>query len=140
LLLGPIDGLVVGGVGSFIYQLFFSGYGITVTTFLWILPHTISGLIAGLYAKYKKFTLSFSQTCFIVIISNLLVTTLNTLALYVDSRMFGYYSKMLVFGSLGIKVIVGIILAIIYSLTIPKLSTLIKKYMLIREGLNVDRY
>ena len=50
LLSGPIDGLIVGGVGSFLYQLLFSGYGITATTGLWILPHALSGLIVGLYA------------------------------------------------------------------------------------------
>ena len=36
LLMGPIDGMITGAVGSFIYQLFFSGYGITPTTILWI--------------------------------------------------------------------------------------------------------
>ena len=127
LLLGPVDGLIVGGVGSFIYQILFSGYGITATTILWVLPHAISGYVAGLYARSKNFSLDFGQTCFIVIISNLIVTALNTLALYVDSKMFGYYSQTLVFGSLGLKIITGIILAVIYSLAMPKLIALLKK-------------
>ncbi|MBQ6126711.1 MAG: ECF transporter S component [Erysipelotrichaceae bacterium] len=48
LLFGPLDGLYVGGIGSFIYQLLFSGYGITATTPLWILQHALSGRIVGL--------------------------------------------------------------------------------------------
>ena len=90
LLSGPIDGLIVGGVGSFIYQLLFSGYGITATTPLWILPHAISGLLVGFYAKSKNFDLSLKQISLICIASALCVTALNTLALYVDAKLFGY--------------------------------------------------
>ena len=127
LLLGPESGLIVGGVGSFIYQILFSGYGITATTILWVIPHALSGYVAGLYAKSKNFSLDFRQTCFIVIISNLIVTAFNTLALYVDSKMFGYYSSALVFGNLGIKIITGVILAVIYSLALPKLIEMLRK-------------
>ncbi len=127
LLLGPVDGLLVGAIGSTIYQLLFSGYGITPTTPLWVLPHALSGLIVGLYAKYKKYDLDFKSTVFISIISALLVTTLNLLALYVDSKMFGYYSKTLVFGNIIFKIITGILLSIIYSSVLPKLLAFIKK-------------
>ena len=127
LLLGPVDGLIVGGVGSFIYQILFSGFGITATTILWILPHAISGYVAGLIAKSKNFSLDFKMTCLTVIISNLIVTALNTLALYVDAKIVGYYTFALVFGSLGIKIITGVFLAIIYSLALPKLISMIRK-------------
>ena len=36
LLLGPIDGMAIGGVGTLLYQLV--RYGVSVTTPLWILP------------------------------------------------------------------------------------------------------
>ena len=127
LLLGPVDGLIVGGVGSFLYQILFSGYGFTVTTLLWVLPHAISGYVAGLYARSKNFSLDFKQTCFIVTISNFIVTIFNTLAFYVDSKIVGYYSYALVFGNLLIKFVVGIILGIIYALTLPKLIEMLKK-------------
>ena len=129
LLLGPVDGLLVGAIGSTIYQLLFSGYGITPTTPLWVLPHALSGLIVGLYAKYKKYDLDFKNTVFISIISALLVTSLNLLALYVDSKMFGYYSKTLVFGNIIFKIITGILLSIIYSSVLPKLLAFLKKQL-----------
>lgn len=118
---GPIDGLIVGTLGSAIYQLFFSGYGLMITTPLWILPHAISGLIVGLYSKKHNYSLTNKQTIFICILSALLVTILNTVGIYVDSKIYGYYTFVYVFGSIIFKIIAGIILAIIYSLIIPKL-------------------
>ena len=43
LLLGPLDGLAVGLVGSFLNQLL--TYGLSVTTVLWILPAGLRGLV-----------------------------------------------------------------------------------------------
>ena len=129
LLFGPIDGLMVGGIGSFIYQLLFSGYGITATTILWVLPHALSGLIVGAYAKFKKFELSVIDIGLISIISALLVTVLNVLALYVDSKLYGYYSYVLVFGNVLVKVLIGIILAIVYTSILPKLIDFLRKQM-----------
>ena len=129
LLFGPLDGLYVGGIGSFIYQLLFSGYGITATTPLWILPHALSGLLVGLYTKRKGFSFSFTETAFITSFSALLVTALNILALYVDSKLFGYYSYALVFGNVILKIAVGIILSFVYSLALPKLLTFLKKQL-----------
>lgn len=127
LLLGPVDGLIVGGVGSLVYQLLFSGYGLTATTLLWVLPHAISGLVVGLYASYKKYELKHIEIGFISIVSAIIVTALNCLALYADSNMYGYYSPVLVFGNIALKILTGIILAIIYSSVLPKLLSFLKK-------------
>ena len=129
LLLGPVDGLIVGGVGSFIYQLLFSGYGITATTLLWVIPHAVSGLIVGLYARSKNYSLDYIQTGFIATVSAITVTALNLLALYIDSKLYGYYSKALVFGNLLIKIITGVVLAIIYSSILPRLIALLRKQL-----------
>ena len=127
MLMGPMDGFIVGAVGSAIYQLLFSGYGITLTTPLWILPYAISGFIVGLYAKSKNHKLNFYQTVFICCISAFVVSGLNLLAIYVDSKVYGYYSDTLVFGNLLIKIITGIILATIYSTILPRLISFLKK-------------
>ena len=127
LLSGPVDGLIVGGIGAFLYQLLFSGYGITATTALWILPHAASGLIVGWYAKAYDYRLNLYQTILIASISALLVTSLNLLALYVDSKLYGYYSYALVFGNLLIKIVIGLILAVLYSCILPKLLAYLHK-------------
>ena len=127
IMFGPKDGLIVGTIGSFIYQLFLSGYGISATTILWILPHSLSGLVVGLYAKKYNFKLTFKQICFITIVSSILVTTLNSIVLYIDSLIYGYYFKGLIMGSIIIKVLVGIISSIIYSLIMPRLINFLKE-------------
>ena len=126
ILFGPIDGLIVGTVGSTIYQILFSGYGLMITTPLWVLPHAISGLIVGLYAKKNNFDLSNKKTTFITILSSLLVTVLNTLVIYIDSKLYGYYSFAYVFGSIFIKIICGVILAVIYTFIINRIVSQFK--------------
>ena len=123
---GPIDGLIVGTVGSSIYQILFSGYGLMPTTPLWVLPHAISGLVVGLYAKKQNYVLGSKQLIYITILSSLLVTALNTLAIYIDAKVYGYYTFAYVFGSIIFKIIAGIVLAIIYSLIITKLIKAVK--------------
>lgn len=122
ILFGPIDGLIVGTFGSAIYQIMFSGYGLMITTPLWIIPHALSGLLVGLYSKKHNYSLSNKQTILITIISAFVVTILNTLAIYIDAKVFGYYTFAYVFGSIVFKVVSGIILAIIYSLIISRLT------------------
>ena len=127
LLLGKLEGFMVGFIGSFLYQILFSGYGFTATTLLWVLPHAISGLVVGFIAEKRKEQLDFKTISMIAIFSALLVTTLNTLALFIDAKIYGYYSKVLVFGSIPLKIAAGILLAIIYALALPKTIVLIKK-------------
>jgi len=124
LLFGPIDGMLCATIGSFIYQLLFSGYGLTITTPLWMLPHIISGLVVGLFAKRKKFDLNKNETILITIISCLLVTLFNSLAMYIDSLIFKY--SIAIWAMLPFRIIAGIILAIIYSLIIPRFKKIIK--------------
>ncbi|MBR2545857.1 MAG: ECF transporter S component [Erysipelotrichaceae bacterium] len=128
LLMGPIEGLIVGFTGSAIYQIFLSSYGITATTPLWILPHAVNGLLAGLLGRTVK-QLTTINVISIASICAFTVTALNTLALYVDSKLFGYYSNKLVFGALRIKIATGFILAVIYALILPKLITQLKKLL-----------
>ena len=75
LLMGPWDGALVGSLGAFIYQLFFSGYGLTPTTPLWILPHFASGLLVGLYARKNNYDLDFKKIAFISAVSAFCVTS-----------------------------------------------------------------
>lgn len=125
-LFGPLAGFAVGGLGSFLYQILFSGYGLTITTILWILPHALSGLLVGFISKKRNYNCNQKEIIVISILSAFLVTGLNLIALYFDSKIFGYYSFALVFGNVVIKIIAGMILAILYSFILPKLIALLK--------------
>lgn len=117
LLFGPIDGLIIGGLGSFLNQML--TFGVTATTILWILPHAASGLLVGLYAKYRGFRYSYRQMIFITVCSALLVTALNTFAMYLDSVIYGYFSVPYVFGALPFRIVAGIITAVAYTAVLP---------------------
>ncbi len=119
LLFGPADGAAVGLVGTLIYQLL--RYGVSVTTPLWIAPYVLCGLLVGLYAKRRGFALDRKQTAFIVISNELLITALNTVALYVDSRIYGYYSAAFIFGSLALRIVICVAKALAYSFALAPL-------------------
>jgi len=113
LLFGPLDGMAVGGVGTLIYQLL--RYGVSVTTPLWMLPYIVCGLTAGLYARKHGFELGRGQTAAVVVGSELLVTVLNTGVLYLDSKIFDYYSPAFIFGSLGLRLVICVVKAAVFS-------------------------
>ena len=125
LLFGPADGFLIGFLGSFLNQML--TYGFTSTTLLWILPHAASGLLVGLLGKTMKQPLNVPKTAVITIASALTVTALNTLAMYVDSKVNGYYSKAFVFGALGARILTGVAMAVAFAILLPPLLDRLKK-------------
>lgn len=111
-LLGPWYGAAAGTVGSFVSQML--KYGFSATTALWILPAAIRGISAGLifYAFGKKAKIL--PVSVSVVASSLLVTAFNTLAIYVDSVVYGYYSFAYVFGDTVWRLISSVLTAVIY--------------------------
>ena len=124
-LFGPVDALLVGGIGELINQV--TSFGITPTTILWILPIVIRGLMVGLCAKgfkkgmsrkvivQKKVPLVFWAVC---IVSGIVSSLFNTLALYVDSKLFGYYTFAMVFGALAVRLLMSAVTAVVIAVAI----------------------
>ena len=131
---GPLHGGLIGLLGSTVYQLFFSGYGITPTTPLWILPALVRGLIIGFYSRKKGYEPQGRGLVAITILSGLTVTALNTVALYTDSIIYNYYSFELVFGLLIPKFIISAVLAVIFALAVPTLVKKIRKNIKLPAG------
>ena len=125
-LLGPVDGLAVGLVGSFLYQMI--SYGFTATTLLWILPAGLRGLLVGLYAKRRGFSMSLPQTIFITVVTALLVTALNTLLLYVDSWVYSY-SYIAALPTVVLRIIAGIVTAVVFSLLLPSILSALRRLL-----------
>ncbi len=124
LLFGPIEGMIVGFLGTFIYQLL--RYGLSVTTLLWILPYVICGLLVGQYSKSNGYNINRKQMIFIVVVTELIVTSLNTFAMYIDSKIFGYYSYAYIFGSVIIRYISCILKSVIFANILPKMVNILK--------------
>lgn len=131
LLLGPLDGLAIGGIGTFIYQIL--RYGFSPTTILWMFPYMVCGVLAGLYSKKHGFNCTKKQIWFIVIISEVLILILNTGVMYIDSIIFGYYSAAYIFGNTVVRVVVCLAKAVVFSLIIPLLLKPVRKSVILKE-------
>lgn len=123
---GPLMGAAVGLIGTFLTQLI--TYGLTPTTALWILPAGVRGLCAGLlfiaFGKSLKIPVLTVET----VISSLVVTALNTIVIYLDSVIYGYYSKAVVFGGLALRIISGVISSVVFALLLPAVLRVIEKH------------
>ena len=126
-LFGPVDGLIVGLLGSFLNQLY--SYGLTLTTVIWIIPAGVRGLLIGLYSKRHSFDMSMKQTQFITISTAILTTVLNTVVMYIDSKYYGYYTPAYVFGMLLPRFLSGIIIAVIFGMLLPHIIKPLKKFL-----------
>ena len=137
-LFGPVDAAIVGGLAEFLNQLL--TFGITPTTALWVLPAVVRGLFVGfcllpLRKRHAGQNLLLGKRLIVFYVvcltSAVIVSCLNTFTLYVDSKMFGYYSYAMVFGSFVLRIITGLIASTaMAALTIP-LYTAMRKAKLI---------
>ena len=135
---GPLDALVVGALGEFINQML--TFGFTPTTILWMTPAMFRGLSMGLGAKLapKLFgrdalldtAVPFPFITFCVI-SGLICSLLNTFTLYVDSKMFGYYSHAMVFGVLWLRLGASAISSVVMSVVVKPLTLALRKARMI---------
>mgnify|MGYP004496621241 FL=1 len=125
LLYGPVGGLLVGLLGSFMNQLI--TYGLTATTVLWVIPAAARGLMIGAYAKKCRFELSRTQIIGVLCATAIIVTALNTGAMYLDSVINGYYSYAYVFGGIVTRVAAGIATALVMSFVAPPVVSMLSR-------------
>ena len=125
LMYGPSDGIIVAAIGIFLYQLL--SYGITATTILWILPFVVVGGLAGLYARKFNFNNDRKQILIIFLICEILICILNTGAIYVDSKMFGYYYPTIITGMIAIRMVTAIGKGIVLGLISPPILKALSK-------------
>ena len=125
LMFGPLNGLAVGGIGSFIYQIM--SHGITATTLLWILPYLVCGLVSGLYANKVNFQpgrLSLSLTVFAC---EILIFIINSAAIYIDGHVYGWYNPVTFISMLPARAIICVVKSLLFSAFLPGLIRSVKK-------------
>lgn len=118
LLFGPASGMIVGGVGTLLYQVLI--YGVTATTLLWIVPYILCGGVVGLVAKCGRYSLNQIQSVLLIVAGELIITLCNTGALYVDSHLYGWYQPTLITGYLGLRLLICVVKAVAYGLALPE--------------------
>ena len=128
-LFGPVDGCVTAFVGEFLIQAL-GQYGLTPTTPLWCLPPVLRTLIVGitcLVLDRKRVPVKTAVIWFFaaMIVGALATTIGNTLVTWLDAVIFNYYSWAYVFGQLTIRLITGVVTAVIVGvITVPLLRAL----------------
>lgn len=138
LLFGPVESVMVALLGEFINQLL--GYGITVTTVLWVIPPAIRGLVVGLAAMGPRHTErpleSRPVVCYAACVAAALCTTVsNTLVMAIDALIYGYYSKAVVFADLAWRLASGMIIAVIIATVAMPLALLLRRQGFRRQAL-----
>ena len=138
ILYGPVDAAIVGGLGKFINQML--TFGMTPTTVLWILPAVVQGLVTGIGVvvlrkllrdhrfENKGYFLGVLAVC---AVGGMLAAVLNTLAYYVDSKMFGYYDYFLVLGVFWIRLVINAGFGILMGNVAMSITHVLKRAKLI---------
>ena len=125
LLFGPVDGLLVGLVGSFLGQLL-GPYGVSATTPLWMLPAAVLGFIVGWYAKRRGPSLSRGTLAVLVLAALAADTTVTTAVMYVDCLVYKYsfvtYSPYILW-----RYVADLIKTAVYTLILPPLTAVLRK-------------
>ena len=122
---GPSDGLLIALAGTFISQLIM--YGLSVTTIVWMAPYLIAALFIGCFAEKNNLDPGKKQLFLIVLFSELLIVVLNTGALFIDSKVFGYYSAVYVLGSVPVRCAIAAIRIVLYFAALPPVIKTVKK-------------
>lgn len=143
LLYGPGAGFTVALLGEFLAQMC-GPYGLAPNTVLWLIPPAVNGLLVGTAAlvawKRKKVLERRPAACYAVcLICAVLTSGVNTLVLWADSVLYGYYSFAFIFGSallrLGKDLIVA---AIVTTIAIPLVHAL-RRSGLVADAGRLDR-
>lgn len=88
---GTPDALIVAALGTFFEQAL-SAYGLSATTPIWMLPTILQALTAGLLFRYLYMGKGKRPWVLIaiIIVSELVLTAANTVALYLDGAIWQY--------------------------------------------------
>ena len=122
--LGLWDAVAIAALGEFMNQIFFSGYGLTPTTPLWVLPVVVRaliiGVVAALYRRKGDSLVKHKVLYFVTILgAALVISGLDTAILYLDGIIMGY-PVAYTWAQTGIRFLTSQITAIIVAiLTIP---------------------
>lgn len=116
---GPAVGGLVGFLGSGLSQLIIIRYGFGPTTIIWILPAVLRGVTVGLLnSAFKKSRKPLVLTTEIII-SSIIVTAANTVAIVADANFYGYAAPAVLSITTAFRFVSGVLTAIVFSVIVP---------------------
>ncbi len=126
----PVDAIGIALLGTFVEQVIDpSPYGFA-TLPMWLIPGVVMALVASVGAwwirKLSSRIISVALTCVTIICAELVLTVLNTVALYIDGAILGYAVQALHL-LMPMRVLNGLARAAISCVLIPLLLPPLKK-------------
>lgn len=126
-LMGTGPAVLVAGVGEFIAQML--GYGLGISTFLFMVPQIVRALVLGglisLLCKGNPAEKKPLVLGGIVLLASVATSLTTTLTLWIDSHLMGYYSYKLVFVLSAQRMLSSLVTATVISLiSVPVLTAL----------------
>jgi ECF transporter S component (folate family) len=132
LLFGPWEAFWVALIGEFINQML--SYGPTVTTVLWLLPPALRGAAVGAAAfrslRAGRPLEARPRALYAVCLAAAVLTTAcNTAVLAVDGLLYHYFTWVLVFGDLAVRLATGLLTAVIVTSLARPLAGLLRRQL-----------
>ena len=137
MLAGPAEAVAAAAIGEFLKQLL--SYGFTATTLLWVIPSVLRGVLIGLAASRLTRTgrrlEERAVICYAVNVGAALVTTLaNTLVIWADSVLYGYYFPGYVLGNLALRLVTGAIIAVLVATVSMPMVKLLRRQLAVHRA------
>lgn len=127
-LFGPVQAGLVALLGEFLNQML--SYGFSATTVLWLVPPMVRGLLVGMAGVQcrKSETLLHHHPVWlysVCLLAAVATTLCNTAVIYLDSRIYGYYTPGYVMGSFLLRLATGLVTAmVVTTVSVPLLRML----------------
>ncbi len=119
ILYGPVDGLIVGLMGNFLAAALGLGYGLSATTPLWMIPPGLRGLLVGLAARSRRFSLKALPLGALMVVTALITTAVTTGVMWLDCQVFQYSFLVTYLPGIPARILAGILSALVYTFALP---------------------
>lgn len=127
IVLGPLEGCLIGIVGEIIHQLLL--YGIDATTVLWLIPYAAEGLIAGMIAVRNTSPVTSKSAAPTVIVGEVILLLLVTPVNAVTAIIQGWGNWLTILGSIPLRLAIMAIRIVVYILILPFIIKPINRLM-----------
>ena len=124
-LFGPWDGMIIGVLGTSIYQML--RFGADPTLPLWVIPLTVGGLFAGWMARRSDYSLEGKDPWVNMISAELVITALNTVSLIIYSHIYGFYTPAYILAPLLPRIAIAVAKGGVYASVLPSVIQAIRK-------------
>lgn len=124
-LFGPWDGMIVGLLGTTVYQML--RFGADPTLPLWVIPLTLGGLLAGWIARKNEYSLEGRDPWVMMIAAELFIMALNTVSLIIYSHAYGFYTPAYILAPLLPRIGIAVAKGCVYAKLLPPVIRAIRK-------------